>query len=212
VRANPNCGDDAIVNSPEWSYYRARYYDPSIGRFLSEDPLRFAADEDFYTYVLDNPIDGIDPSGLNTTVIIIYDKDYGITYGSHAALLIDNGGDPILYDPAGSYSAARHCGSGQACIAPDADADKYKKYHADQGSKVLMYVFKTTPEDEKQIANRIDDIGGAAPFFCACSVSDAIEGIGPFKNLKGSCLPGRLAQQLQDLLNPPPPRKGGGKK
>jgi len=31
-------------------YYRARYYDPSIGRFISEDPLGFRAGEDFYTY------------------------------------------------------------------------------------------------------------------------------------------------------------------
>ncbi len=33
-------------------YYRARYYDPEIGRFFSEDPLGFAAgDVNFYSYV-----------------------------------------------------------------------------------------------------------------------------------------------------------------
>jgi hypothetical protein len=33
-------------------YYRARYYDPSIGRFISEDPLGFNGDgPNFYAYV-----------------------------------------------------------------------------------------------------------------------------------------------------------------
>lgn len=53
-----------------------------------------------------------------------------------------------------------------------------------------FFVFKTTPQEEKQIADRIDQIGGAAPFFPATSVSKALSGIGPFKNLKGSMSPG----------------------
>ncbi|MBY0578586.1 MAG: hypothetical protein K2P57_06025 [Burkholderiales bacterium] len=44
-------------------YYRARYYDPTIGRFLSEDPLGFAAGINFYAYVNNNPINANDPSG-----------------------------------------------------------------------------------------------------------------------------------------------------
>ncbi len=45
-------------------YYRARYYDPSVGRLLNEDPIRFQAGTDFYTYVHNNPINLIDPAGL----------------------------------------------------------------------------------------------------------------------------------------------------
>jgi RHS repeat-associated protein len=45
-------------------YYRARYYNPNIGRFLSEDPIRFTAGIDFYAYTLNDPIRGRDPSGL----------------------------------------------------------------------------------------------------------------------------------------------------
>ncbi|WP_040571126.1 RHS repeat-associated core domain-containing protein, partial [Methyloversatilis thermotolerans] len=46
-------------------YYRARYYDPVIGRFISEDPLGFAAgDVNFYAYVGNNPVNANDPSGL----------------------------------------------------------------------------------------------------------------------------------------------------
>ena len=46
-------------------YYRARYYDPAPGRFLSEDPARFDAGVNFFAYVWDNPLNGTDPSGLD---------------------------------------------------------------------------------------------------------------------------------------------------
>src|SRR5215469_14005491 len=46
------------------SYYRARYYDPQPGRFLSEDPMRFTAGVNFYRYVKNNATDLTDPYGL----------------------------------------------------------------------------------------------------------------------------------------------------
>jgi len=46
------------------SYYRARYYDPAAGRFLSEDPMRFFESPNFYPYVENNPLNAIDTSGL----------------------------------------------------------------------------------------------------------------------------------------------------
>jgi RHS repeat-associated protein len=45
-------------------YYRARYYDPGTGRFLGEDPARFAAGTDFYPYVGNSPSNFGDPLGL----------------------------------------------------------------------------------------------------------------------------------------------------
>jgi RHS repeat-associated protein len=45
-------------------YYRARYYDPNVGRFLSEDPARFGTGTiDFYSYVENSPLDFNDPTG-----------------------------------------------------------------------------------------------------------------------------------------------------
>jgi RHS repeat-associated protein len=44
-------------------YNRARYYDPSLGRFLSEDPKRFQANVNFYSYVSNSPIIHLDPFG-----------------------------------------------------------------------------------------------------------------------------------------------------
>jgi RHS repeat-associated protein len=45
-------------------YYRARYYDPTTGRFLSEDPVRFDGGLDFYPYASNNPANLTDPFGL----------------------------------------------------------------------------------------------------------------------------------------------------
>ncbi|HNH81204.1 MAG TPA: RHS repeat-associated core domain-containing protein [Acidobacteriota bacterium] len=47
-------------------YYRARWYDPQHGRFLTEDPLRFQAGINFYTYTSNNPILLNDPFGLQS--------------------------------------------------------------------------------------------------------------------------------------------------
>ena len=45
-------------------YYRARYYNPRIGRFISEDPLQWFGGENFYAYVGNNPATDLDPFGL----------------------------------------------------------------------------------------------------------------------------------------------------
>jgi RHS repeat-associated protein len=46
-------------------FYRARYYDPMVGRFISKDPIGFAGgDVNLYGYVQNNPVNWVDPSGL----------------------------------------------------------------------------------------------------------------------------------------------------
>lgn len=45
-------------------YYRARYYDPSTGRFVSSDPIGLRGGINSYTYVGNSPLRWIDPSGL----------------------------------------------------------------------------------------------------------------------------------------------------
>src|SRR6185437_9156502 len=45
-------------------YYRARYYSPTLQRFISEDPIDFAGgDTNLYAYVGNSPCNFTDPSG-----------------------------------------------------------------------------------------------------------------------------------------------------
>jgi RHS repeat-associated protein len=46
-------------------FYRARYYDPLVGRFVGEDPIGFGAqDANLYRYVFNAPINHTDSFGL----------------------------------------------------------------------------------------------------------------------------------------------------
>jgi RHS repeat-associated protein len=46
-------------------YYRARYFDANVGRFIGQDPIGFSAgDSNLYRYVGNSPVSNTDPSGL----------------------------------------------------------------------------------------------------------------------------------------------------
>lgn len=55
---------------PETSlyYYRARYYDSTGGRFLSEDPIRFQGGLNFFLYAGNSTASFSDPFGLEPQV------------------------------------------------------------------------------------------------------------------------------------------------
>lgn len=55
-----------LGTDPNVSYYRARYYDPTAGRFLNEDPIGFKGDLNFYRYSNNDPVLFIDPFGTST--------------------------------------------------------------------------------------------------------------------------------------------------
>jgi RHS repeat-associated protein len=50
-------------------FNRARYYDQSSGRFVSEDPSEFVGGRNFYSYVGNDPTNLTDPLGLTDCVV-----------------------------------------------------------------------------------------------------------------------------------------------
>jgi len=49
-------------------YNRARWYDPQMQRFISQDPIGIEGGLNMYAYAGDDPVNGSDPSGLMTCV------------------------------------------------------------------------------------------------------------------------------------------------
>jgi RHS repeat-associated protein len=77
-------------------YYRARYYDPSNGRFLNEDPIGFRGGINFYSYAANNSVTYTDPFG--NCIIYLFFEPPGLDktgYFQHAFLItFDNSNSP----------------------------------------------------------------------------------------------------------------------
>jgi len=92
-------------------YYRARYYDQTFGRFISEDPIGFgSAQNDFYDYVSNSPLGAFDPSGL---AFCTYDISEG-----WLSCIPQKPGDPYLLIPVSSGNdgdSQHHCKDNPNC-------------------------------------------------------------------------------------------------
>ena len=71
-------------------YYRARYHAPSLGRFISEDPLRFGGGSNFYAYVSNGPVAFTDPSGL-AKLCCRYVPNPAAFHGCHCSIVLSDG-------------------------------------------------------------------------------------------------------------------------
>jgi len=90
----------------ELLYYRARYYNSNVGRFLSEDPTEFGGgDANFYRYVFNNPVMLIDPTGQKCACAYAISTGHFVCFGpGDAAPRVDtygySGYPPYTNDPA----------------------------------------------------------------------------------------------------------------
>lgn len=123
-------------------YFGARFYDPSLGRWMTPDPAGFIDGPNRFAYVNNNPVNGIDPHGLfslsgfwNSVTSLFWqganafmDAIYTITnymhsrfsYSNYAQAEIDYTANQIFgqtfLEVAGYYTDPGHvgiCGSGE---------------------------------------------------------------------------------------------------
>ncbi len=74
-------GNPWLFTGQEWrsdlglSNYKARWYQPTLGRFMQNDPVRFdAGDLNLYRYCGNDPLNRIDPSGEREVDIYIWEQ------------------------------------------------------------------------------------------------------------------------------------------
>ena len=103
------------------SYYRARYYDPQIGRFISEDPITFGGGVNFYAYVRNNPIINVDPSGLMVEVVCVpvEQKYLGIILGArHCAIHVQYDDVNVMLERLGPTTLNQEAWNGRNGLRP----------------------------------------------------------------------------------------------
>ncbi len=105
-------GKFGVMAEPNGNYYmRTRYYDPSVGRFISEDPSGFGGgDVNLMAYVANNPINFVDPQGL-ASFSENYHNNVNITnsviFGNHINTVIGAATSGQVANAIGTTTAVR---------------------------------------------------------------------------------------------------------
>ena len=162
-------------------YYRARYYDPATGRFLSEDPIQFLNGPNFYAYVGNDPIDRTDPWDLRTEVILWNPVGVGESSFGHISVVIN--GVSYSWGPSpGRDPRNKCCKPGKMDIRP---ADQFISNNT-KFRTGLGYILNLTPAQENAFIDYVKNFKGnynVVDRNCGDPVVSGLEAIGIHLNL-----------------------------
>ena len=179
-------------------YMRARYYDASIGRFISEDPIGFDGGINLYAYAGGNPVSYIDPNGedpilaLSFLIIAHYGRNIFNDPDQATVRLLDsqsafhqfgeNGNANIKYiSPNGHHEAVRV--SDGSLVTSDINKGTFN-YFDPINDPILHGVFDVvpymmlgnTPSDIINIGARFGALINAIPFTMDSGGNSSVRG------------------------------------
>ena len=133
-------------------FFRARYYGPTLQRFISEDPGGLFGGTNFYRYADDNPSSYTDPFGLDVTVTT-YPGLHRNPFG-HAGISV-NGAAPVGFIPQDDVAALVSAYLELIGIGNGSVAGIVVPISSDRKSD-SSYTIHTTPDQDRDIQNFIN--------------------------------------------------------
>jgi RHS repeat-associated protein len=162
-----------------FTLYRA--YDPVTGRWLSRDPIGENGGINLYGYVLNNPVNWVDPIGLETAVVI--GGPAGKNVFGHIA---------IATSGSGIYSSGTKQSFGSSFTDYINDQVSYRNN--------TVYIINTTPEEEAKIIEAFKERNksghDAKSNNCSHQVSDALKQAGIIDRV--TAFPGTLHSPMRE--------------
>ena len=165
-------------------YNRARYYDPQVGRFVSEDPIGLQGGMNPYAYAGNDPVTFSDPFGLcaqtdsiRTTVTV----DCGDGTTSKKTIWVQQASDSQI---SGVVASAARLTGGNKQYTPDLVLQGYQTLAASNS----IYVIPMTVNGHPVLQGGVTQTGGGLQAYTAFRV-DALQAIAS----------GDLAKQIGNL-------------
>ena len=148
------------ADTPDLYYYRARYYSPGLGRFISEDPIGLDGGLNVYRYVGDNPISNGDPSGtaaLNLTGPLYRTYSNGTDFYNAC-------GNPQTTNGCTHFKFEVHCpcvGDGCGRYRMDVSVNAIIAVDANTGPSVVATAAEIFREENIHVADAVRVMAGA---------------------------------------------------
>ena len=174
-------GKYGVMSEPNGLYYmRARMYDPSVGRFISEDPKSFdGGDVNLMAYVQNNPIMGIDPLGLASLMVNVNPRGAGSGSIDNSNSGVGHGWATIVNDNGTSTTIGNYPGGPSVTRDAQRVPTSSRAWEVSQAQADAAYGAMSRPGYNFFTHNCVDQVAGALdaaginhPSFTTLGVSD----------------------------------------